>query len=366
MLVVMLFTAGSASAQQSQGRQDQNPLKTDVAYQPLEPLCSKLPPGGTCLRLDNGNIQLLHVQGNVYMITGAGANITLETGDETTLMVDTGLPEKSDLVIAAIRALTDKPLFYIVATSIDHDHTGGNGKLSQWGWALPNSANVPFGHDVSDFTGLTLPSGSSIIGHINLLNRMSAPTGQKAPTPENTWPTDTYDSDDWRLYNGESFYVYHVPAAHTDGDSIVLFRGSDVVSTGDLFMPLWSYPVIDLDKGGSIDGYIAGLNQVVEMLVAKKDEEAGTYVVPGHGPICDRYEFVNYRDMVTILRARIAAMVEDGMTLEQVKASKPTSDYDGLGHYGATSDMFVEAVYRDLSSKMKNQKHKNAAGAGAR
>jgi glyoxylase-like metal-dependent hydrolase (beta-lactamase superfamily II) len=311
--------------------------------------------------MDNGNLELLHVQGNAYMISGAGGNVTVQIGDSDVMVVDPGLAQMSDKVVAAIRALTDKPIFFIVDTSMDEDHTSGNANLSKAGWALPNGANIPFGHDVSNITGLRFPPGASIISHINALDRMSAPNGQKSLAPQASWPTDVYDADDWRLYNGEEVYIYHLPAAHTDGDSVVLFRRSAVVSTGDLFTPLTSYPVIEEEKGGSIDGFIDGLNQIIEMLVPEDNEEGGTYVIPGHGRVCDRNDVVNFRDMVTIIRGRIDAMIKEGMTLEQVKAAKPTVDYDGLGGYRATKDQFIGAVYRDLS---RNQQGKKAAVAG--
>jgi len=355
-VLVLIAAVGRASAGQGESSpQSALPLRHQ------DELCRPLPPGGVCLQLDNGKVQLLHVQGNVYMLAGAGGNIAVQIGDQSVMVVDAGVADMSDKVISVIRALTDKPLFFIISTNMDDDYIGGNAKLSQAGWALPNASNIPFGHDVSNLTGLKLPSGAAIVGHINMLDRMSAPTGQKAPVAEELWPTDTYEGDDWRLYNGESVYIYHVPA-HTDGDSVVLFRGSDVICTGDLFNPLNSYPVIDLKKGGSIDGYIDGLNQIIELMVAKENKEGGTYVIPGHGPISDRNDVVNYRDMVTVLRARIAAMVEEGKTVEQVKAANPTFDYDGLGNYGATKDMFIEAVYQDLS-KPRNQQ-KSTAGGG--
>ena len=356
-LLLLAAAVNSASA-----RQNDSAPQSALPLQHQDELCRQLPPGGICLQLDNGKIQLLHVQGNVYMLAGAGGNIAVQIGDEAVMLVDAGTAKMSDKVISAIRALTDKPLFFIISTNMDDDYIGGNANLSQAGWALPNASNIPFGHDVSNLTGLKLPSGAAVVGHINMLDRMSAPTGQKAPVAEELWPTDTYEGDDWRLYNGESVYIYHVQS-HSDGDSMVLFRGSDVICTGDLFNPLNSYPVIDLKKGGSIDGYIDGLNQLIELMVAKENEEGGTYIIPGHGPISDRNDVVDYRDMVTVLRARIAAMVEEGKTLDQVKAAKPTFDYDGIGSYGASKDVFIEAVYNDLS-KSKNPQGKNAAGAG--
>ena len=157
------------------------------------------------------------------------------------------------------------------------------------------------------------------------------------------------------LFNDEAVIIEHPHAAHTDGDSTVFFRRSDVVSAGDIFTPE-HYPVIEAQRGGTINGEIEALNQVIDIMVPKEGEEGGTYVIPGHGRLCDRAEIVNYRDMVTIVRDRIEDMVKKGMTLEQVKAAKPTLDYDGI--YGAdtgpwTTKMFIEAVYRDLSQSKR-------------
>jgi glyoxylase-like metal-dependent hydrolase (beta-lactamase superfamily II) len=309
---------------------------------------------------DHKKVELLHVQGSVYMIAGAGANITVQVGNRYVMVVDSGVPQLSEEVLAAIRSITDKHILFIINTSADEDHTGGNGNLSKAGWALPNASINPL--DNGAHSDLTLAPGASILAHSNVLNRMSAPTGKSSPTPSQLWPTDIYDTDDWRFYNGEEVYIYHAPNAHTDGDSYVLFRRSGVVSTGDIFT-LASYPVIRSGQGGSIDGIIAALNQIIELLVPEENEEGGTYVIPGHGRICDRNDVVNYRDMVTIIRGQVQAMLDEGMTIEQVKAARPTLEFDGL--YGAasgpwTTDMFVDAVYRELSGKNKQQK----AGAG--
>jgi glyoxylase-like metal-dependent hydrolase (beta-lactamase superfamily II) len=303
-------------------------------------------------------VELLHVRGNVYMIAGAGANISVQVGDEV-IVVDSGLPQRSDEILDAIRSVTDKHILFIIDTSADPDHTGGNAKLSAAGWALPNTARNPL-----EKQGEVMAPGASIVAHYNVLERMSLPTGNEPPVPSAVWPTDTYDTRYWRLYNGEGVWIYHPANAHTDGDSYVIFRSSDVVSTGDIFT-LASYPVIKADQGGSIDGVIAALNQIIEFLEPRASEEGGTYVIPGHGHLCDRHDVVDYRDMVTIIRGRIQYYVEQGMTLQQVKAAKPTLDYDGL--YGATtgpwtSDMFVEAVYRELSKKKAEERQKAAGG----
>ncbi len=303
--------------------------------------------------------ELLHVQGNVYMIAGAGANITVQVGDEFVIVVDSGLPQRSDEVLAAIRSLTNKHIFFIINTSADKDHTGGNEALSKAGWALPDTSLNPLMKQGEE--GLRMQPGASIIAHINVLSKMSAPTGKESAYPSGAWPTDTYETDEWKLYNGEGVFIFHPPNAHTDGDSYVLFRKSDVISAGDI-LTLDTYPVIKADQGGSINGVIRALNQMNALLEPKENEEGGTYVIPGHGHICDRHDVVDYRDMLTIIRGRIQNLVNKGMTLDQVKAAKTTVDYDGL--YGATTgpwttDMFVAAIYQELS---KNKTERKATG----
>ena len=151
--------------------------------------------------------------------------------------------------------------------------------------------------------------------------------------------------------------MFHAPAAHTDGDSLVFFRRSDVIATGDLFYTE-HYPVIDTSRGGSLQGIIDGLNKVIDLAIPAYSEEGGTMVVLGHGRICDEIDVVEYRDMLTIIRDRIIAMIRKGKTLEQIKAARPTMDHDPL--YGAapgattgawTTDMFVEAAYRSLNAR---------------
>jgi glyoxylase-like metal-dependent hydrolase (beta-lactamase superfamily II) len=297
-------------------------------------------------------VEILRVQGNVYMIAGAGANITVQVGKEVVFLVDSGLAQMSNQVLAAIRSVTDKRIMFIIDTSADADHIGGNENLAKAGIPVPNIGST-----------LIAPGGASVVAHYNVLTRISAPSGKEPLFPPAFWPTDTYETDDWKFYNGEGVFIYHPPHAHTDGDSYVLFRSSDVISTGDIFT-LASYPVVKAEEGGSINGLIQTLNQIIDMLEPEEDEEGGTYVIPGHGHVCDRNDVVDYRDMVTIIRDRIRNAVNKGMTLDQVKAAKLTLDYDGL--FGATTgpwttDMFVEAVYRELSND-KNQQQQKAAG----
>ena len=190
---------------------------------------------------------------------------------------------------------------------------------------------------------------ADIVAHENVGSTLS--TEGAAGIPSEGWPRDMYFGDQKDLYfNNEAVQLFHQKAAHSDGDSLVFFRRSDVVSTGDIFTPGY-YPVIDVAHGGSIDGEVDALNRILDLTVPADKQEGGTYVIPGHGRLCDEADVVEYRDMVTIIRDRIQDLVKKGMTLEQVKAAKPTADYDPL--YGSTSgawttEMFVEAAYRSL------------------
>ncbi len=288
-------------------------------------------------RETTAGLELLPVQKNIYLLAGDGANITLQVGKDGVLVIDTGLAQMSDQALAAIRKFTDKPIHFILNTHVDPDHTGGNE-------AFGRAGNTITGGDVADdIRGLD--KGAAIISHQRVLDRMSAPDGNQPAAVFGALPTDVYDGKQKDLYfNDEPVVLLHQPAAHTDGDSIVFFRGSDVISTGDIFVTT-SYPAIDLDRGGSIQGVIDSLNRIIELTVPAALQEGGTLVVPGHGRLCDEADVVEYRDMVTIIRDRIADMRKRGMTLDQVKAARPTEDYDP--RYGS-SDNFVEAVYRSL------------------
>ena len=294
-------------------------------------------------------VHMLPVQGNVYMLVGEGSNVAVQIGRDGVLVVDTENASMADKIYPAIRQLSDRPLRYIINTNGDPDHTGGNDKLAGLG------STIAGGNVVGDI-GQSAGMGATVIAHENVLNRMNTRVQGQPPIPFGALPTDTYDSDLKNLFfNGEAVRILHVPAAHTDGDSMVFFRRSDVLVAGDIFTPRY-YPVIDLAHGGSVEGIIAGLNQIIQLTVPADKQEGGTYVIPGHGRLCDQADVVEYRDMVTIIRDRILDSVKKGMTLEQVKASKPTQDYDP--QYGSTTgpwttDMFVEAVYKSLSAKPK-------------
>ncbi len=290
----------------------------------------------------SGQIHTVHVQGNVHMLVGAGANIIVQAGEEGVLVIDTGLGPRGSDVLAAIRRISTKPIRIVINTHVHADHSGANEMLAAAGRSL--GGNAPGN------SGLPLET-ARVLAHENVLKRMSAPSGEPSPRPFAAWPTETFFAEDKELFfNDEAIQLIHQPG-HTDGDVLVFFRRSDVVASGDLFTTT-SYPVIDAQNGGSVHGVIDGLNRLLDITIPKDKEEGGTYVIPGHGRLADEADVVEFRDMVTIIRDRIQDLVTKGKTLAEVKAAKPTGDYDG--RYGATAgpsttDMFIEAVYRELA-----------------
>jgi cyclase len=230
----------------------------------------------------------------------------------------------------------------VIVTSADAEHTGGNEQVARAGTYV---------RLIDSFDPRGLSADASIMAHLNVLTRMSAASGREPPRPVAAWPSDTYFTAEWALFvNDEAIQMLHVPSAHTDGDTMVFFRRSDVVSTGDIF-DTTGYPRFDRARGGSIAGVIEGLNRILDITIAGENQEGGTKVIPGHGRISDETDVVNYRDMVTIIRDRVAALIAEGLSLEQVQSARPSRDYDGIyaGEGGRPAEAFVEAVYRDLT-----------------
>jgi cyclase len=291
---------------------------------------------------DTVEIQALQVRDNVYMLVGSGGNITMQVGDDGILLVDTQFAPLAEKIVAAIRKLSPKPIHYIVNTHHHGDHTGGNANLRAAGTTVSGG----------NMAGAIRDSGvgAAIVAHENVLARLSSATGEQA-TPSGGWPTSTFFGSKKELYyNGEGIEIIHVPAAHTDGDSIVFFRRSDVISAGDVFGTT-SYPFIDLASGGSYQGIVAAIEKLVDIIIPVYGQDGGTLVIPGHGRISNLGDVLNYREMVIVVGDRIKSMIEAGMTLEQVKAAKPTFDYDPV--YGAragAADRFIDAAYQTLSS----------------
>jgi glyoxylase-like metal-dependent hydrolase (beta-lactamase superfamily II) len=316
-----------------------------------------------------GEIRVLPVRGNIYVLVGAGANIVASVGRDGVVLVDTGLAAMSEKLLATVRELSRKaaapvqscigaagqrctwwegssflsttlappaprPIAGVINTSFDADHMGGNATMVNAGKAY----------------GARSGEGAWVIAHENAPNH--AP--KSPPLPSAAMPSETYFGTDKKLnfLNGEGVVVWHRPAAHTDGDSVVQFRQSEVLAVGDV-LNMTSYPVIDVEKGGTVQGIVDALNWILDIAIVEHMMEGGTIIVPGHGRMTDSADVAYYRDMMSIVRDRVQAMIKKGMTLQQIKAARLTRDYDPrFGRNPSwTPDMFVEAVYRSLTPK---------------
>ena len=310
---------------------------------------------GVAAQAQTGDLDVVQLRPNFYVIGGAGGNVVVQLGPEGVILVDSGSTERADQVLAAIRRLTDLPIRYIINTSMDADHTGGNEKLARAGLSiLPGAVVAGAGLDddvVSNF------GRASVLAHENVLGRMSAPTGRQSPVASGLWPTKTFNYHQYSMYlNGEGIQVIHQPAAHTDGDTIVFFRRGDVIATGDI-IDTTRWPVIDTKRGGTVQGELDALNRLMDLTIYnlplqwKADR---TFLVPGHGNVYDKLDLLEYRDAVTIVRDRVQDLIDEGKTLAQAKAANPTLGY--RSQYGAdsgpwTTDMFVEVIYNELAGK---------------
>ncbi len=309
-------------------------------------------------------VETLHVKGNIYLLAGAGANIALSVGGDGVVMVDSGAAQASDKVLSAIKEVTRVPkpapqanaassfadawqglhtqgpatIRMIINTSAAADHVGGNGNIA--GSAIFHPIGVE---------GADQSASEVILSHENVQQALIA-----AKVPVRAQPTNTYFSERYRLhryFNNEGVELQYMPHAVTDGDSVVWFRTSDVLATGDIFNSDM-YPPIDVDHGGSIEGLITALEKLADLCFPEYMGQGGTLVVPGHGWISDGAEVGYYRDMMIVVRDRIQDMIGKKMTLAQVQAAKPTMDYDPLfGRQPGSTAKFVEAVYRSLTEK---------------
>ena len=296
-------------------------------------------------------LDVVEITPTVHLIAGDGGNIVMQHGSDGVVLVDAGTGARAEEVLAIIEGFSPEPIRFIINTTADSDHVGGNGTLSAAGVVLGGGRRRRAPAVVSG-----VRDGAARLAHENVLLRMSAPAGQVAAYEEALWPTEGF-IDRKNLYlNGEAIQVIHQPAARSDGDSIVFFRRSDVIATGPI-IDTTRFPHIDVSAGGTVQGLIDALNVVVELAIPPTPlvwQEGGTRVVPGRGRIMEQADVVEYRDMVTIVRDVVQQKAAAGMTLEQVLAEAPTRGY--TRRYGAetgpwTTDMFVEAIYRTLGEE---------------
>jgi glyoxylase-like metal-dependent hydrolase (beta-lactamase superfamily II) len=293
---------------------------------------------------DSVQIDVVPVRGGVYMLVGAGGNTTIQVGGDGVMVVDTQFAPLGAKLLAAIRSISAAPIRYVVNTHVHGDHIGGNEAISKAG-------RTRAGGNVVGDLGAAATATAGIIAHENVLKRLSQPAPGQPQVPFAAWPTETYAVRKRELlFNDEAVQIIHQPGAHTDGDSVVFFRRSDVVAAGDLFTTVM-YPFIDVANGGTINGYINALNAILDLTVPSNVNEGGTMVVPGHGRLCDEQDVIEYRDMATIVRDRIREYVRRGWTIEQVRAAKPTLDFDA--RYGSdtgfwTTAMFIDTIYQEM------------------
>jgi len=333
----------------------------------------------------DGQVHVMPVQGNVYMLIADGTNITASVGRDGIAIVNTGSAQMTDKVLTALSELAKsvvsppatntcfgancpgmpswsspyfnavvasprpaRPIRYIINTSAAPEHVGGNEKLAA-------SANFRRAGGAGGFGSAVREIGTAatIVAHDGVLTAMSTPADKAAAAPEAAWPVDTFFDDFYKLseyVNGEPVILYHAKAANTDGDSFAFFRHSEVIAAGNLFSTI-SYPLVDTAKGGTIQGVIDGLNQILDLSVAEYRSQGGTWIVPGRGRLSDTADVASYRNMLVMIRDRIRDLKKQGKTLEQVKAARPTLDFDG--RYGSTTgpwttNMFIDAVFKTL------------------
>jgi len=305
---------------------------------------------GTVVGQEGDGPDVVKVRKNFYMIAGAGGNIGVQIGSDGVVLVNSGTAQAADRVLAAIKKLTDLPIRYVINTDAGADFVGGNEKLAKSGYTIFTNAlgNAGFA------SAMTSGGAASILAHESVLNRMTKDGYSNAAAPSEAF----FAARKPLRMNDEGIEVLYQPAAHSDADSFVLFRGSDVVVTGDV-MDMTRFPVIDLAHGGTIEGEIDALNKLIELTIAPTPfiyKDVGTYVIPGHGRLSEQMEVVDYRDMVVTMRDRIADLMMQKKTLEQIKAARPALPYET--RYGAktgawTTDAFIEAVYKSLSTTKK-------------
>ena len=283
-------------------------------------------------------LRMLPVQGNVYMLHSESGNIAVQVGNDGVLLVNALGDGMADKIAAAIATVTPAPIRYIINTAFDVHHTGGNAEVAALGMFGTTPSLAP-----GEAPGATLVAHENVMLHLTQLN-----SARRNPFPTAGIPRDVYFLPQKDVYfNDEPVFIIHQPNAHTNGDSIVLFRKSDTIAVGDLFTP-GRFPVIDIERGGNVQGLIAALNRILDLAVPKRLQDGGTRIIPGSGRLCNEADVVEYRNMVVIVRDRVRDLMEKGQSLEQIQAARLTRDYDA--EYSNSGEAFVESIYASLSA----------------
>lgn len=327
-------------------------------------------------------LHVMPVRGNVFMIVGAGSNVTVSIGVDGLFVVDAGSAAMADSLLETVMELSrtvagspaplttcvgpscygagslgpllpfgwagpsynaiiasptpSKPIRWIIQTTGDPDHNGATAIMAA-------SGTTYNGGEAGRLVGERSPA--TVIGHENVLKRMTL-----SNFPEGAWPSQTYYIPTFKMsqyINGEGIQLYHAPAAITEADTFVYFRFSDVISSGDLFTP-GRYPAIDVEQGGTVQGVLDGLNQIIAIAFPEYRHQGGTMIIAGHGRLGDTADVAIYRNMVEVVRDRVRDLMDQGMSLEQIRAARPTLDFDGI--YGSP-DAFIEAVFQTLGDQ---------------
>ncbi len=282
----------------------------------------------------NMQIQTEKIAGNTFMLSGGGGNIGVSAGNDGVLMIDASYAQLSGKIRAAVAAISGKPVRFVVITHWHQDHTGGNQNLAGEGAVLVSHENVRKRLSTEQFIEF-------------LSKKIKIP-----PLPESALPVITMKQEVTFHLNGEEIRVFHIELAHSDGDAVVHFRTSNVIHMGDLYFN-GLYPFIDLSAGGSINGMIKAVKQVLALC------DGDTKVIPGHGPLSDRAGLENYLKMLVAVKDKVAREIKRGKTLEAAVAARPTSDFDSAWGKGFLKpDQFVTIVYSSLIHEAKKESEK--------
>jgi cyclase len=265
---------------------------------------------------DAVQIKATQVTPGLWMLEGAGGNIGVSVGEDGILLIDDQFAPLTEKILAAVKKISDKPIRFLFNTHWHGDHTGGNENLGR--------------------------AGLLIVAHDNVRTRLLTDQATLlGPTPKLQkvgLPVITFDNTVTYHINGDTMTAYHIAPAHTDGDAIVHFKSANVVHTGDVFAS-WRYPYIDTINGGSVQGIVKAMDDLIPTL------DDNTKVIPGHGGLSGKKDVIAYRNMIATIGARVEALVKQGKSLEEVKAAKPTADFDERFGKPRSGDEFVGFVY---------------------